>query len=158
MQRMVRKIGFGVAATAFGCLFFSIPAFAVNAKFKQLIVPMDCVFQQVNDGTGTVIYLTPAACGQIVTPPPSNTPAPTQQQVQQQFNPNRTVFFVPKVGVHPSQGQANEILPWQPIATIGKQQSNNQKIHINFKIGWALTISAAVVVTVLLLVIVFAIL
>ena len=35
----------------------------VNATLKQEILPLDCVFDTVNDGSNTIIYLTPIECG-----------------------------------------------------------------------------------------------
>lgn len=45
-------------------------ASAVNGKLKQQILPLDCIYEEVNDGTGTLIYLTPEECGQIPDPEP----------------------------------------------------------------------------------------
>lgn len=39
-----------------------------RAKFTQKILPLTCVYQEVNDGLGTLIYLTPADCGIIDKP------------------------------------------------------------------------------------------
>jgi hypothetical protein len=47
------------------------PAASVSAEhttFKQQILPFDCVFETVSDGSGTINYLTPAECGQIIPP------------------------------------------------------------------------------------------
>jgi hypothetical protein len=44
-------------------------AYAEQATFKQQILPIDCVFETVNDGLGTLHYLTPAECGQQVDDP-----------------------------------------------------------------------------------------
>jgi hypothetical protein len=41
--------------------------------FKQQILPFDCVFETVNDGSGTINYLTPAECGQIIPPDDTGT-------------------------------------------------------------------------------------
>lgn len=63
-----------VCLTIAGLLFSVVFASTVQAKqttFKQQILPLDCVFETVNDGLGTVHYLTPAECGQII-PPPDN--------------------------------------------------------------------------------------
>jgi hypothetical protein len=41
---------------------------AEHTTLKQQILPIDCVFETVNDGSGTIHYLTPAECGQIIPP------------------------------------------------------------------------------------------
>ncbi len=48
---------------------------AEDVALKQQIVPMDCIFEEVNDGLGTLHYLTPEACGVII-PTPSTSPPP----------------------------------------------------------------------------------
>jgi hypothetical protein len=118
---------------------FSTAAVAASAKanFKQLILPLNCVFQQVNDGTGTIIYLTPAACGQLVHPPPGTPSSPAELQVSQQFNPSRAVFFVP---VYNSRSNGQLLiamhLPYQPIATVTSETTNKKATP---SIGFILT-------------------
>ncbi len=46
----------------------ALSAHAPDARFTQKILPLNCVFDEVNDGLGTLTYLTPAECGQIITP------------------------------------------------------------------------------------------
>ena len=45
------------------------PAGATGTSFKQQILPLNCVFQTIDAGTGTLFYVTPEACGVLVTPP-----------------------------------------------------------------------------------------
>lgn len=45
---------------------------AAGTTFGQKILPMDCVFETINNGTGTLHYLTPATCGAVLVPPPSD--------------------------------------------------------------------------------------
>ncbi len=54
--------------------FQQLPASAEKATFKQQILPMDCVFQVIDVGLGTIKYITPEACGQIITPVPPSKP------------------------------------------------------------------------------------
>ncbi len=56
-----------------------LPATALalgNTDLKVQILPLDCLFEVVNDGSNTIHYLTPAECGQLTPPPPNPAPAP----------------------------------------------------------------------------------
>jgi hypothetical protein len=60
---------------AFAIVFLAVSGLtghvaAKHTTFKQLILPIDCQFQVVANGLGTVVYLTPEACGQV--PPPND--------------------------------------------------------------------------------------
>lgn len=57
-----------------GTLLVSPSSFAESSELKQQILPMDCVFEVVDVGTGELRFLTPDECGQIITPP---APVPT---------------------------------------------------------------------------------
>ena len=46
--------------------FHVAAAAAAGTSLEQKILPMDCVFETINDGTGTLRYLTPAECGVLV--------------------------------------------------------------------------------------------
>jgi hypothetical protein len=64
-----------VASSALTAVLLMCPfagAQATTTNFSQKILPLDCIFQEVNDGTGTLIYLTPEECGVILTPPPAS--------------------------------------------------------------------------------------
>jgi hypothetical protein len=52
-------------------------AHGVNANLKQEILPLDCVFDTVNDGSNTIIYLTPIECGIPIDGPKEPTSEPT---------------------------------------------------------------------------------
>ena len=41
---------------------------AENATLRQQIVPLNCMFETVNDGSGTIHYVTPAECGIVLEP------------------------------------------------------------------------------------------
>lgn len=45
---------------------------APSNSLRVQILPLDCLFEVVNDGLNTVNYLTPAQCGQIVKSSPSD--------------------------------------------------------------------------------------
>jgi hypothetical protein len=63
------KIAMAVGVTAgTGALLLPSVAHAETTNFTQQILPLNCVFETVNNGTGTIHYLTPAACGQVVHP------------------------------------------------------------------------------------------
>jgi hypothetical protein len=64
VQRLLTITTVGLALA----ICFSTTAYAESATFKQQILPLNCVFEEVNDGLGTLLYLTPAECGQIITP------------------------------------------------------------------------------------------
>jgi hypothetical protein len=127
------------------CAMHASSVLAVRATFKQQIFPLNCVFQQVNDGAGTVIFITPKECGVIVQPKPGKKKTPAQSQVQQQLYPNKVVFFVPASGGNMSESTpVSSHLPWQPIATIAQNNSqNNSSESIS---GWLWALVATVVV------------
>lgn len=59
---------------AFTCtvlsLFLCTPVASASTKvrFKQIIAPLNCIFDEVNDGSGVVVYLTPETCGTVIQP------------------------------------------------------------------------------------------
>lgn len=91
------------------------PAQAATTTFSQKILPLNCVFQEVNDGTGTLIYLTPQECGVILTPPPTASgDQPTIPQTSS--NPIYAQTDSPRTDAVPRQ------LGLSPLTTIGQQQ------------------------------------
>lgn len=47
---------------------------SASANFRQQILPMDCIFEIVDNGSGELRFLTPAECGQAIpTKPPLST-------------------------------------------------------------------------------------
>lgn len=75
-----------VVAIALICFCFgAIPVHAESTNFKQQIFPLNCVFEVINDGLGTIHFLTPKECGVIIPSPPVTpsqpaVPSPTNQQ------------------------------------------------------------------------------
>lgn len=55
---------------AVACLLVWVPTAAASTRtrFKQIIAPLHCLFDEVNDGSGAVVYVTPETCGTVVQP------------------------------------------------------------------------------------------
>lgn len=90
-------------------------AYAAGDQLHQKILPLNCVFEEVNDGLGSLYYLTPQECG-VVVPPLQSVPQPSQGgQVfvrtpqLQSYNPAQP--FVGSLNVR-------AVLPWQPIVAV----------------------------------------
>jgi len=49
-------------------LFNSAASASTKVRFKQIIAPLNCLFDEVNDGSGAVVYLTPETCGTMIQP------------------------------------------------------------------------------------------
>jgi hypothetical protein len=147
------------------------PALAENSSLNQKILPLNCVFEVVSDGTGTVRYLTPSECGVLVTPSPGSGSQPVTSgsptgaspshvaQVQNPgtYNTARTVFFVPaNSGTHAGNPANTELrLPWQPIATVASQNAtkspNTTKAGLSTKTVTAVAAVGTIGVAVLVL-------
>jgi hypothetical protein len=84
-----------------------------DARFTQKILPINCIFDEINNGLGTLAYLTPAECGQLITPP-DNT---GQSEQTGTIKPIPVLIFQPSFAVTPSKpkltylGQQPEPLP-----------------------------------------------
>lgn len=93
-------------------------ASAASTTFSQRILPMDCVFETVNDGTGILHYLTPAACGVLLPPSslPTLAPAAPDTIIQRAPAPTPANQLI--------QNTSNIVLPWQPIASPAKGTGN----------------------------------
>jgi hypothetical protein len=108
-----------------------IVAYAASTTLKQKVLPLNCVFQEVNDGLGTLYYLTPEECGVVAQPPsnPGNTTGSNGQVYYRvpfvlPYNPNQSV-------VVPANSQSG--LPWQPLVAVvqgnGRVSLVSQKSH-----------------------------
>jgi hypothetical protein len=75
-----------LAMAILGTLVFH-PALAQAAQptLKQQILPLECVFETVNDGLGTIHYLTPTECGVVL--PPASSGSQTNSSVTPQSTP-----------------------------------------------------------------------
>jgi hypothetical protein len=59
-------------------VFMPSTSYALNGNLQQRILPLECVFEVVNDGSNTITYLTPEACGIIIPPDPEPETDPNQ--------------------------------------------------------------------------------
>jgi hypothetical protein len=138
----------------------TVMAAGSTTTFGQKILPLDCVFQVVNVGTGELRYLTPAACGQVLPPSPAVNPKQTSQATQQQYSQpygtNREIFFVPNnaSGNEDAASVSNATLPWQPIATI--TQKSKQSPHAGiFKFSIPAIAGTIVVIIIIVFLVLF---
>lgn len=72
-----------VCAVAF-LTFSCVPTVSASTRvrMKQLIVPLNCLFDEVNDGSGAVVYLTPETCGTLVRQQPATSAPASVAQPQ----------------------------------------------------------------------------
>lgn len=92
----------------------SMTAYAATTQLGQKILPLNCVFEEVNDGLGSLYYLTPKECG-IVTPPSQSVPQPSQSSPVFVRSPS-TPTYTPQ----PVTGSLDvrAVLPWRPIVAV----------------------------------------
>jgi len=64
---------------------------ASSTSLMQRILPLHCIFQTINDGSGTLHYVTPAECGAVI---PIPSPAP-QQPPSPPTSPSRNAVTIP---------------------------------------------------------------
>lgn len=88
-----RLLNLGLAAGIVWALLtpqLAVVAQAATTDFRQQILPMHCIFQIIDSGTGTLRYLTPVTCGQIVPPanPGSSAGGTTQNNSSSQAGTN----------------------------------------------------------------------
>lgn len=74
-----------LATFALGTAVTASHSLAEDTTFTQKILPLDCVFETVNDGTGTLHYLTPAQCGIIIGTPPDTSGTITNTPTQSDY-------------------------------------------------------------------------
>ncbi|GEM_PF-2270978 len=88
-----RTLSYALAlACTVGAVVMPRQAAAEHATFKQQILPLSCVFEVVNDGLGTINYITPQACGQVVQPPtPPSTPTVNPPSTPQPTTPTTNI-------------------------------------------------------------------
>lgn len=55
-----------VMASSF--IWTPVASASTRVRFKQIIAPLNCLFDEVNDGSGAVVYLTPETCGTVIQP------------------------------------------------------------------------------------------
>ncbi len=112
---------------------------AVPTSLKQQILPLDCVFQVVNDGSNTVVYLTPAQCGQIIDVPPNpgtggggetEDPTPLPTVFTRVETGNGTVEFPFLPGVASPSSRLSDALgnaPYLPYAPLSSVQDASEE-------------------------------
>ena len=119
--------------------FIPTPALAAPGSIRQNIFPLECVFQVVNDGSNTVIYITPDECNSIFPPDPEpvdpedpdTEPNPTDPtSPANPVDPGDTTFIPPTriqtgtgiiqtPGIRiPSSFEAAQQLPFEPVAVL----------------------------------------
>ncbi len=80
----IKRMSFWAVIITWAIIFCLAPTASASSKvkMKQLIVPLNCLFDEVNDGSGAVVYLTPETCGTLIrTQLPTPTPSlPAQPQ------------------------------------------------------------------------------
>ncbi len=68
---------------------FIASAGAESSKLKQQILPINCIFEIVDYGTGEIRFLTPEECGVVVTPDPQ----PESENSQSRNSGNGSTIF-----------------------------------------------------------------
>lgn len=59
----------------------TVTARAADSTFRLQVLPINCLFEVVSDGSNQIVYLTPEECGQLVkNPPGAEQPAPGSGQ------------------------------------------------------------------------------
>lgn len=106
---------------------------AVDGNFQQRILPLECVFEVVNDGSNTITYLTPEACGIIIPPDPDPDPETNPNQPNSPTTPVGGIILPPTriqtgTGIIQTPGlvipntqnglQAARELPFEPVAVL----------------------------------------
>lgn len=132
-MKKLRKASLFIWLPVFILIGYNDTANAVNGTLKQQILPLDCVYQIVNDGTGTIVYLTPNECGVLPTPTVNTPLAPTEptagQQVITIIDSGPAIFQVPFVPVSsdsPESSQTDAVvagvqfLPYEQLTTVEK--------------------------------------
>lgn len=141
-------------------------AFDLDADLTQEILPLECVFQIVNDGSGTVLYLTPTECGHPLPPDPeTHGPKPTPQKPTvittiETGNGVVQIPFVPVTGSQPSRLSQvlgnTQYLPYSSLSNVKEREAVTQTDD-----GWtrylppAPVVIIAVITIILILVVLF---
>lgn len=133
-----KRIFYAISASFIIITLSTSWASAANTSLTQKILPLNCVFQIINDGTGTIYYITPRACGVVMPTPPTDHTIPNppvDTPIITPDNPTRTGGFITLTE------NSNSILPtsvvsssqpiysmtWRPlIATTGNQSKAAQ--------------------------------
>lgn len=125
---------FAASFIAFLPLLVFVPsAGAVSGNISQQILPLECVFEIVNDGSNTIVYLTPEECGVVIPPDPPVDPVDPTDPVIPPTTPGEPVrqptiidtgngIVVIPGTVQPVQNATSSavarLLPFRQVATI----------------------------------------
>jgi hypothetical protein len=105
-------------------------AVAAGTSLQQKILPTNCVFETINDGTNTLRYLTPAECGVVTERPVAGSSDLPSQLAEQQrrsglYDPHRQVFFMPNSASNTDKSVNTALrLPWRPIVDVASQNAD----------------------------------
>lgn len=117
----------------FPLLVFIPGAGAVSGSLKQQILPLECIFEIVNDGSNTIVYLTPEECGVVIPPDPPVDPVDPTDPITPPVTPSEPVrqptiidtgsgIVVIPGTVQPVQNATSSavarLLPFRQVATI----------------------------------------
>lgn len=114
MNKQLRLAVLLVALPSALCGWCADAAYAADTSLKQQILPLDCVFETVNDGTGTLHYLTPEACGVVI--PQIPVPATSSNGPKLVSLPP---VWLPTGTADNSSALIASGLPWQPVVAEG---------------------------------------
>jgi len=115
---------FMIIFTSSFVLLFPSSTKAISGTLRQQILPLNCVFQTINVGTGLLYYVTPEECGVIVPPNPAQPnpditqgTTPPAQQNEQLPAPFR--ILSPYNISTQNRITTGYTYPWQPLANAG---------------------------------------
>lgn len=128
MKSIIRIIA-SITLAFLPLLVFVPGAGAINGNISQQILPLECVFEIVNDGSNTIIYLTPEECGVVIPPeppvdptdptPPTTPGEPTRQPTV--VDTGNGIIVIPGT-IQPVQNATSSeiarLLPFRQVATI----------------------------------------
>ena len=139
MKKYLYFIVAGLLASFPLAVFIPTESYAAPSSLRQNIFPLDCVFQIVNDGSNTVVYITPDECSVIFPPDPDpedpvdpvDPTDPTNPVTPNPSTPNTPDggSFIPPTRIQtgiiqtpgiriPSGFEAAQQLPFEPIAVL----------------------------------------
>lgn len=100
---------------------------AADTTFNQNILPLDCVFETVDAGSGLLYYVTPRECGVLVDNPDGGSvtsplPATDSQKPVGPISPGT-------IAVVPGSTSRRILLPggWHPLTAIAKAESTRSQ-------------------------------
>ena len=132
MRKLCKNLA--AAVTIVSGLGGATQASAADMNFSQRILPLDCVFTTINAGSGELYYVTPAACGAVISLPPQassgQAPPDTNQPVFISRLSPAGAKITSKTGNNQRLYQA-----WHPLASVNQDnlaQKPVTKAQTNF--------------------------